>query len=60
MIFNHNCGDEDGGHCKLKAKTYLEHLAVLSEELGFAQLKLPVWERPPKMENCVECGKNIC
>ena len=57
MIFNHNCGDEDGGHCKLKAKTYLEHLAVLSEELGFCATKVTGMGTAAKMENCVVVEK---
>ena len=33
-IFNHNCGPDDGSHCKLRADTYLEHMRLLAVGAG--------------------------
>lgn len=33
-IFNHNCGPDDGSHCKLRADTYQEHMRLLAVGAG--------------------------
>lgn len=33
-VFNHNCGPDDGSHCRLRAPTYYEHLGIVANSIG--------------------------
>ncbi|HWR38605.1 MAG TPA: adenosylcobinamide amidohydrolase [Patescibacteria group bacterium] len=34
-VFNHNCGPDDGSHCRLLADTYEEHMRIMARNVGF-------------------------
>jgi len=50
-VFNHNCGPDDGSHCKLRAATYKEHMGMLASGAGFDPDRTTGMGTAARMEN---------
>lgn len=50
-VFNHDCGDSTGDHCKLRANTYVEHLRVFAKDIGFSSDLVTGMGTAAQMEN---------
>lgn len=50
-VFNHNCGPDDGSHCKLRAATYHEHMKIMAQSVGFDPERTTGMGTAASMEN---------
>ena len=50
-VFNHNCGPDDGSHCKLRAGTYWEHMRMLASDAGLDPDRTTGMGTAARMEN---------